>query len=206
MPVKYGSPISRKRHQNRVFANMRTASLCILLSTTLLSACSSSRYIPFTQELRYSEGLTNADLAQLQYYVCPPLKMDRAVELRDNNISDGRLVLRQQQNLEEVVVPAWTPGIALQSSEHHLTISFEEGTYFHFGVEQGKGNGYYTPLGREFEGMFKIPYAGKLYNMDLTQSHECEDMEFTQSRLWIDADSLNNKTRERKVLQGLRAQ
>ena len=185
---------------------MRITTSCLLLSTALLSACTTTQYIPFTQELRYSEGLSENDLQRLQYYVCPPLQMERAVELREKNIADGRLVRRQQQNLEEVVVPAWTPGIALQSSEHHITISFEEGTYFHFGVEQGKGTGYYTPLGREFEGLFKIPYNGKLYDMNLSQTYECEESEFTQSRLWIDAASLSDKTKERKVLQGLRAQ
>lgn len=185
---------------------MRVISSIVVASTCLLSACSSPHYVPFTQELRYSEGLNNNDLQRLQYYVCPPLKMERAVESRANNIADGRLVRHQQQNLEEVVVPAWTPGIALQSSEHHLTVSFEEGTYFHFGVEQGKEAGYYTPLGREFEGMFKIPYNGKLFDMNLRQTHECEESSFTQPRLWIDAASLNDKTRQRKVLQGLRAQ
>lgn len=185
---------------------MRLAKISSLCFLGLLSACSTPHYIPFTQELRYAEGLSEADVQRLQYYVCPPLRMERGVEITGNDIDDGRLIRRQQQNFEEVFVPAWTPGIALQNSEHHLSISFEEGTYFHFGVEQGKEAGYYTPLGREFEGLFKIPYDGKLYDMDLSQSYECEEGDYTQARLWIDASSLSDKTLERKVLQGLRAQ
>ncbi|MFL0807304.1 MAG: hypothetical protein K6L60_08465 [Oceanobacter sp.] len=185
---------------------MRLVYIPVFCLLGLLTACSTPHYIPFTQELRYAEGLSEADLQRLQYYICPPLKMARAVEVTEKNINDGRLIRRQQQNLEEVVVPAWTPGIALQNSEHHLTVSFEEGSYFHFGVEQGKSSGYYTPLGREFEGLFKIPYGSKLYDMDLSESYECESDNYTQPRLWIDAASLNNKTHQRKVLQGLRAQ
>lgn len=184
----------------------RSVTMALLLSLGMLSACSTPHYVPFTQELRYSENLSENDLTRLQYYICPPLKMARAVELTQKNINDGRLVMKMERNLEEVVVPSWTPGIAIKNSEHHLTVSFEEGTYFHFGVEQGKSSGFYTPLGREFEGLFKIPYSGKLYDMNLSESAECEGVDYTQPRLWIDAASLNQKTTERKVLQGLRAQ
>jgi hypothetical protein len=184
----------------RIFMRTIVSASCLLL----LTACSHQSYIPFTQELRYSEGFNNADLQQLQYYVCPPFRAERQFRMVEKNISSGKLIRRQGQLVHEVVVPSWTPGVAVQVDENFMAVSFEEGTALTFGVEQGVAQGDYTSLGRNKDNHFQVYYDGEWYYTVDNQATECEGQLYSQPRLWIDADSLKEKTTERKVLQGRR--
>lgn len=178
--------------------------LCLSAASLLLSACATPDYIRFTQEFRDSEGFTEQDIKHLQFFVCPELVIEREVRLNEKGIKSGRLISKQGRMINQVVIPAWTPGIAVNSADHYLAVSFEEGTALAYGVERGVFSGDYAILGKNGEAGFQVMYDGAWYDMvELGEDdHQCEGSNFGEARLWIDAASLKEVTTRRKVLKG----
>lgn len=176
----------------------------------LISACSLNRpeYVRFTQELRLEEGLSNYELAHLQYYICPSLIATQEARQDAKAVEDGTLVRFKGRATSTLEVPAWTPGIAVQATEHFLAISFEEGSFFAFGVDEGLTEGDYRPMGRLTpDEQFEVPYRNQWFNMEtFTGGRECAGGLYEQPRLWIDQESLKKVETSKTVLPGIRVQ
>lgn len=186
---------------------MRLWMLALLVMA--VSACSVNKpeYVRFTQELRIEEGLSNYELAHLQYYVCPPLLATREARQEAKSVEDGTLVRFKGRATDTLEVPAWTPGIAVQATEHFLAVSFEEGSFFAFGVDEGITEGDYRPMGRLTETeAFEVPYRNEWFEMETFNGWECEGNLYDQPRLWIDEESLKQVETSKTVLPGIRVQ
>jgi hypothetical protein len=99
----------------------------------LATGCSS--YVPFTYELRSAHRLSDAEVKNLQFYSSKEITLRREVQSEDRQITPGhKLRLLSGKSVEEVVIPARTPGAAVRVSSQVISVSFVTGTSLDFAV------------------------------------------------------------------------
>jgi hypothetical protein len=98
-------------------------------------------FIDFTHELRDQHSLTRDELKNLQYYTSSTITLRRELESGGKQITGNhKLLLVAGKTIEEVVIDAKTPGIALAISDHSITVSFDQGTSLEFVASGSGGN------------------------------------------------------------------
>jgi hypothetical protein len=113
---------------------METFALLVLVAGSLsLVGCAPQR-VAFTQGIRTQYDLGSEDLKKLQYYVSSDITLQRDFRREEGEISQShKLVKKEGGLLEEVVIPAGTPGVATEVGETSLAVSFEPGSSLIFG-------------------------------------------------------------------------
>ncbi|MEO7329913.1 MAG: DNA-directed RNA polymerase [Minicystis sp.] len=205
----------------------RTALLPVATLLFSLAATGCSSMVPFTHELRTASGLTNEEVKNLQFYTSNKMIFRREVESGGKQITEGhKLLLTSGKMVEEVVVDARTPGIAVSIDSATITVSFEPGSSLSFVLSGDRFAPTPTPGAGEFaqppepfpgnHSMASYPERGT----DLTGNYwlgvgstgrvRYEGKLFdvmdqsSDAYLMIDAESLNRIVKNRKVLKGLR--
>ena len=91
--------------------------------------------MPFTYELRASHRLNDDEIKNLQFYSSHQITLRREVQSQDRQVTSGhRLRLVSGRSVEEVVIPAKTPGVAMAVTPHTISVSFVTGTTLDFNV------------------------------------------------------------------------
>jgi hypothetical protein len=203
--------------------SLAAAALVALLATT---GCRS--FVPLTQEIRDQNHLSEPELRNLQYYVSGPITLRRELDSGGRQVTGNhKLLLVAGKSIEEVVIEGKTPGICVGVGPHTLSISFEQGTAIDFTpmgarsyVTEGSafaappsdldpfpGNGGRPAAdarsGDVFSGGYlirvdpdsRVKFMGKSFDA-------VEDT--ARAELLIDAESLDQVVKQRKVLPGLR--
>lgn len=102
-------------------------------SLALASGCAS--YVPFTQELRDQHNLTASDLQNLQFYNSHTITLRRELQTGGRQVTGThKLLVIAGKTIEEIVIEDHTPGVVVGASNNNLRVSFEEGTFFEFGL------------------------------------------------------------------------
>lgn len=115
-----------------------------LVSTVFLFSCSSSRksrdnFVPFTKDLRQKLEKENIDLKQVQFYVDQKVILSRNLGDQKVEVSSGVVKLENGKFINEVIVPAFTPGVCESTDNDKLMVSFEKGNN---NIAFGPGSGY----------------------------------------------------------------
>lgn len=203
------------------------AALALAASSLLFASGCGGGLIAFTHELREQQGLTNEELKNLQWYVSHSITLRRELESGGRQVTGShKLLVVSGKNIEEVVIEEHTPGIALNVTEGTITVSFEQGSSLDFSAQSGRlsssepqptfaegpdpfpgNNPDKPPAPAVASGLFSGNYfmviepGGKVR----FQTREFEAVEESfQAHLMIDADTLDEVVKNRKVLKGLR--
>jgi hypothetical protein len=120
-----------------------TVILCFAV-TTFLFSCGSSRklsknYVPFTRDLKLKLEKDNIDLKQVQFYVDQKLVLSRNLGEQKVEVHSGVVKLENGKYINEVIIPAFTPGICESTENDKLMVSFEKGNN---NLAFGPGSGY----------------------------------------------------------------
>jgi len=204
--------------------SLAKTALAAALALGALAGCRPA-LVPLTQELREQNRLTDGELKNLQYYVSHTITLRKELESGGRQVTGNhKLVVVAGKTIEEVVIEARTPGICVGVDAHRLSISFEQGTSFQFAPASARsqpGVGSFAvapdldpfpgnhgrPQQSRPEGLFSggymlwvepggnVPFMGK--------SFEALD-DTANATLLIDAQSLEQVRKQRKVLPGLR--
>lgn len=106
--------------------------LC-LLSAALSTGCAS--YVDFTQEMVDQHHLVAKDLQNLQFYNSDRITLRRELTKGSRAITGNhKLLVIAGKEIEEVVIEKHTPGVIVGIGAGTLKVSFEEGTFFEFGL------------------------------------------------------------------------
>jgi hypothetical protein len=122
---------------------MNLASSLALAAAAVLGILSTgcSTMVPFTQELRTANNLTNDDVKNLQFYTSHKITMRREVESGGSQVTGNhKLVVVSGKTIEEVVVEEKTPGVAVTVGDRTISISFEPGTSITFAAAAEPGS------------------------------------------------------------------
>ena len=135
----------------------------LLFVTTLvifglsMTSCSSSRIsranlVPFTKDLRTKLERENIDLKEVQFYIDQRLILDRNLGDQKVQVTSGVVKLENGKYINQVIVPAFTPGVCENVEGDRLMISFEKGNN---NLPFGPGSGYtfneYSLYGTEWK-------------------------------------------------------
>lgn len=177
--------------------------------------------VPFTQEMREQNRLSDGELKNLQYYVSHTITLRRELEVGARQVTGNhKLVVIAGKNIEEVVVEAKTPGVCIAVGDSYLDVSFEQGTYLQFQPTRSRslmpaGGGFATPPDPDPfhqrpsspppRGLFSGAYMLWAPSSTVTFMGKGFDaLEDTpNAQLLIDAESLERVVKKRKVLPGL---
>jgi hypothetical protein len=122
-----------------------------VLALSALGGCAS--YVPFTHELRTEHGLTDEEVKNLQFYVSHEVTLRREVESGGRKVTPGhKLLLISGKQIEEVVIAAKTPGVAVKVGPRAIAVSFQPGTALIFAIKGSRlalENGFLRPVPTE---------------------------------------------------------
>lgn len=142
------------RSDSALPAHTRGAALLVASSALfalLSTGCSS--FVPFSYELRSGHHLADDEVKDLQFYSSHEITLRREVQSEDRQITPGhKLRLVSGRSVEEVVIPAKTPGVATRVSAQAISVSFVNGTSLDFVVRGDR-------FPRELAGGFAQPFV-----------------------------------------------
>ena len=129
--------------------------------------------MPFTHELRTEHGLTDDEVRNLQFYTSHGITLRREIESGGRQVTPGhKLLLVSGKQIEEVVIPAKTPGVAVKVGPRAIAVSFEPGTQLVFTVKSSRlalENEFFRPSPRT--GTFATaPRGTNLFGQEFAQS------------------------------------
>lgn len=154
--------------------------------------------IPFTEQLRNDWKFTDEEIKSLQFYVHDDVLISRHVTNGSRGIVKGKLVSRYGKLIDEIELPAGTPGIVILAKEDRLYICFEGDctATLTFGCSASCINnkeGRYNTFANDWDGnVARVDYGGESYWMKPSTYVE------------IDRSALDNVEKNRRVIPGKR--
>lgn len=175
----------------------------LALSTLAITSCSTSR-IFLTVDTKQQIEKAKIALNQVQFFNSEEIVLIRQLSKEDIGVDKGRIKIENGKQIEEVIIPAYTPGVCELNDEKTFKISFEtgDGKQIAFVVERkndvvDKSSGFKiganewvtTQRGNK---VGKLDYDGKVYTL----------IRGLDSRLMIEKSMLNNVDRDTRVAKG----
>ncbi len=125
----------------------------IFLVLGILTMSCSPRLTPLSDEVIKDYKLGPAELQKIQFYTSQDIVLSRRAETGDLSIRSGKIKVIDGEKVEQVVIPARTPGVFVTSPKNdRIAVSFEKDNqhFLVFGPNPRKGN-QYTLLGKEWK-------------------------------------------------------
>jgi hypothetical protein len=205
---------------------VRTEALFMALVLALVATTGCRTFVPFTQELRDQNRLSDAELKNLQFYVSNTITLRRELPSGGRQVTGNhKLLVVAGKTIEEVVIEAKTPGICVGVGPHTMAISFEQGTSVDFAPMAARAYAPESPSfatapgdldpfpgnrGRALDGRGDVFLGGYMVWVGpqstvkfLGKTFDAVD-DTAQATLLIDAQSLDQVVKQRTVLPGLR--
>ena len=130
---------------------MRIASISFAIATLLLASCSES-LSTYTSSVQRNGNFTEEQVRQIQFYISDDIILQRDLSAASTTISGGTVKMVNGREVEEVVIPAGTPGVVVGSAGSILHVSFDaSGQFLRFGPNPGAG-GKYTVMAYDWQG------------------------------------------------------
>ena len=136
----------------------------ILIGSFFLSGCKT--LVPFTENLRDTNRWGENEIKQIQFYTSSAITLRRQISSNETTIESGKIKMVDGKQVEEIVIPSNTPGIAVKQPDgERLAVSFEisDDYFLTFGINPKRGERFYL-LGKEWKNKIgKITYNERIY-------------------------------------------
>lgn len=186
---------------------MRQISMATLFFAVVsfLASCGPSKnmsrngYVPFTRDLKLKLEKDNIDLKQVQFYVDQKLILSRNLGDQKVEVHSGVVKLENGKFINEVIVPAFTPGVCEGAENDKLMVSFEKGNN---NLAFGPGSGYtfndYVLYGTEWRnGTAAVTFDSNKFR---ARCGTCQDV--ASATLVIKKSELDKIERKTRTLKG----
>lgn len=135
--------------------------------------------------------------------------IERSVSSSERKINEGKLIRKSGKWVHQVLIPKWTPGLVVDSTDKSVDVSFKKGTNITFGADKkGRYGNYrviYSGNSEYFNDAWydkKTWYDKEIYHIVYEESEDCEGYKGNIPKLWIDSESFKKLKKERKILEG----
>ena len=133
---------------------------------TILASCGTNLR-PFTQELYDEYGWTEDELRRIQFYVSRDVVLTRQLTTGSTQIVSGEIKIVDGREVEEIIIPAGTPGVFLFSPKsNRLAVSFDDGSderFLMFGPNPNANNRFVLLASEWDRNSGKVTYEGQSY-------------------------------------------
>ncbi len=134
----------------------------ILILSLLFASCATK--VPFTSDIQNEYKFSEERLKKVQFYTSDEIVLIKTKQDGDVAILDGKLLIRNEKNVEKVVIKKNTPCVLEQVVESNkFLFSFEYGKdrVLLFG---NNSTGYYSLMSKEWKNKVgSVDYANKTY-------------------------------------------
>lgn len=172
--------------------------LFLFAALAFLSSCSPQLSV-YTKELHESLSLSDDEMRKVQFYLSREIVLERAYDLEEAQIKDGRITISREKELEKIRIPANTPGVAVFSPDgSRLAISFDahsDEEFLMFGPNPRKGNRYTLFASEWGRDSGVVTYGGRQYR---TQSGA------QLTNLMVELRALNRQKVDSRTVRGRR--
>lgn len=177
-----------------------TGKICIaaIVAVSLAVAGCATQQVALTRWIRTQYDLQSEDLKNLQYYASSDITLEREFLREEGQISKShKLVTKEWGLVEQVIIPARTPGVATEVGDTYLAVSFEPGASLVFGSppsDRDPERAYKLLANRWTPTYGEIDYGGKTFYA-VERSRE--------AYLLVVVESLDAVKKSKKVLPGM---
>lgn len=160
------------------------------LALLLLSGCT----LPFTKGLQQQLDDSGVKVENVQFYNSGRVLLERDLSKEEASVSDGKIVLRAGQHVEQVVIRPLTPGLCLRRSpdKDRLYVAFEAGQHRALVFKHDFDWFYLSP-----DTAHSVLYDGKKYRLRKTITGSRPHLRVRKSEFF-------KLIKERRVVPGLR--
>ena len=135
-----------------------------------IASCS-SKLTPFTQDLYEKENWSVSELKRIQFYLSDDVVLRREmVRGESSNISEGKILVENGHRIEEIRIPANTPGVLLfMPKEDRFAVGFDaldDDLYLMFGPNPSMRQRYALLASEWSRNEGRVHYNGNLYDVD----------------------------------------
>lgn len=150
--------------------------LFVALSSFLISSCAPT-YTYFTKDLHDQQQWSEEDLKRVQFYTSSEIILTRLLTAGETMISGGKIIVKNGERYEKVVIPTGTPGVMIMMpAEDRMAISFEtknNESFLMFGPNP-EYNNRFALLAQDWEkDQGQVHYGDKLYTVDAAYAYAC---------------------------------
>ncbi len=159
---------------------------------------SDTTFICFTKSLKDRLVADNVDITRIQFYIDQKLTLRRVMGSEKGQVSSGIILFNNGQYVNELVIPAWTPGVCERVNGDEMKISFDApGKTFEFGALYNNNN--FIIMGTNWHnGLVDIAYDGQVYQV------QCECNNAAEARLYVRNNQTFKKDNNARVVAGRR--
>lgn len=173
---------------------MRVFYLTLIAAGLFLASCSEA-LSPYTTSVQRSANIGEEQVKQIQFYLSDDIVMQRQLSATETTITEGELKIVGGREVQEIVIPAGTPGVVTGLSGNILHVSFDaNGEYLRFGPNPGAG-GRYTVMAYDKNGVYGYVMYG-------TQEFKLASYNNHYAHLLLDMERYDEVTKERKEVSG----
>lgn len=174
-----------------------------ILVTVLLSSCVGNRmYLTVSTKKKLEQA--DIDLTKIQFYNSETIVLARQINKEEVDVTQGKVKFKNGRYVQEIIIPAGTPGVCEVFDVKSLRISFEdgEGSTVPFLVERRGGvisDGSGFKLGaREWK---KTSNGRKVGKLDY-QKEMFTIVKGANSRLLLDKTVMTKEDRDTRIAKG----
>jgi hypothetical protein len=161
-----------------------------------VGAIDKSQYVPFSRELQMKLAAYNVDVRRVQFYIDQKLILTRALDSAKAEVASGTVRFINGKLINEIVIPAYTPGIIESADLNGVRVSFESGNSFLFVPAEGEDK--YVVAGNNWDnGTVEVPYDKGVYKASCGASNSVADV-----RLVVKLTDVNKSDKKTRTLQG----
>ncbi len=153
-------------------------------------------WISFTKSLKQRLEHDNIEVSKIQFYVDQKLTLRRTMGSEKGKVQSGVIIFDNGQYINELVIPAYTPGVCEHVSGDALKISFDvAGKTIEFSAMYNNNNFILTGTNWH-NGTTEIEYDNQTYQVS------CECGNAAEAKLVVRRNQVYKKDNNAKVVAG----
>ena len=140
----------------------------LIATLVLITSSCSPEMVPFTTDIEHETGLSKAQLQNVQFYVSGPIILYRELNNNITEVTRGEIKMKNDKQVEQIVIPPNTPGVVVNGNADRLGVSFEKGSdrYLVFGKNPHQANAY-TLLAKNWQNNEgTVEYDGRQFKIN----------------------------------------
>lgn len=138
----------------------------VLALAVVITSCATK--IPYTTAVQEKYKLGETEVKSLQFYLAGDVTMYNGNRDGSTGTEGGELVIKDEQNMNKVIIPNGTQGIVEAVDGNTLKVSFEEGKTINFEASKTDGKYRITPDKFGANNRGEINYGGEVFYVSST--------------------------------------
>jgi hypothetical protein len=155
-------------------------------------------YIPFTRDLYNLLRIKNIDIKRVQFFIDQQLVLSRYIDVNKADVVSGIIKFSNGRYVDEIIVPALTPGVCDSIEADGLKINFEKGNNDFKFINNKYSPDFFIFSGNNWkDGSCDVMYNKMVYRAACGSCTSASDI-----KLVVKQSDIDNSKKNTKIIQG----